>query len=117
MRIGELALKAGVNASRLRFYEQSGLLPPAARSGNGYRTYGERDLKIIAFIERAQRLGFSLKEIGAFLVTPPGQRSATLLPRLEAKLAEIDRHIRDARQRRGELAKLIEELQGRGPSR
>jgi MerR family transcriptional regulator, copper efflux regulator len=113
MRIGELARKAGVSTSRIRFYEESGLLAPAARSSNGYRSYGERDLKIIVFIERAQRLGFSLKEIGAFLGRPPDQRSAsTLAPRLEAKLAEIDRHIRDARQRRGELAKLIEELRG-----
>ena len=110
MRIGELALKAGVTASRLRFYELSGLLAPAARSGNGYRTYGERDLKIIAFIERAQRLGFSLREIGAFLNTRPGQRSAPLLSSLKVKLAEIDEHIRETQQRRGELENLIEEL-------
>jgi DNA-binding transcriptional MerR regulator len=117
MRIGELALRAGVTASRLRFYEQSGLLPPAERSGNGYRTYGERDLKIIAFIERAQRLGFPLKTIGAFLKTPPGQRSATLLSSLEVKLVEIDEHIRDVRQRRSGLAKLIAELRSEDPSR
>jgi len=111
MRIGELAQAGGVSASRIRFYERIGLLPPAARTENGYRSYSARDLKIIVFIERAQKLGFSLKEIGAFLISPPGQRSATALaPRLEAKLAEIDRHIREARQRRSGVAKLIEEL-------
>ncbi len=111
MRIGELTRKSGISASRIRFYERSGLLPPAERASNGYRSYGARDLKIVAFIERAQKLGFSLKEIGAFLNSPPDQRSAqSLAPRLVAKLAEIDRHIREARQRRRQLANLIDEL-------
>jgi MerR family transcriptional regulator, copper efflux regulator len=117
MRIGELALRAGVSPSRLRFYEKGGLLPHAARGANGYRAYGERDLKIVVFIDRAQRLGFTLKEIGAFLTSPPDMRSASeLVPRLETKLAEIDGHIREAKRRRNELAVLIEELRGEGPS-
>jgi DNA-binding transcriptional MerR regulator len=111
MRIGELARTGGVSASRIRFYERIGLLPAAARTDNGYRSYSARDLKIIVFIERAQKLGFSLKEIGAFLISPPDQRSAAALAtRLETKLAEIDRHIREARQRRSELAELIDDL-------
>ena len=111
MQIGEIARKTGVSSSRIRFYERRGLLPRADRAGNGYRSYGPRDQKIIAFIERAQKLGFTLKEISAFLVAPPEQRSATsLTPRLEAKLAEIDLHIREARRRRREIAALIAEL-------
>jgi DNA-binding transcriptional MerR regulator len=39
MKIGELAAAAGVAASAIRFYEQSGLLPAAQRGGNGYRSY------------------------------------------------------------------------------
>lgn len=111
MKIGEIARKTGVNSSRIRFYERRGLLPKADRASNGYRSYGPRDQKIIAFIERAQKLGFTLKQISAFLVAPPDQRSAvSLTPRLEAKLAEIDQHIREARQRRREIANLIDEL-------
>jgi DNA-binding transcriptional MerR regulator len=114
MQIGELARISGVNASRIRFYERRGLLPPAARARNGYRSYDGRDLKIIAFIDRAQTLGFSLKEIGVFLMAPPDQRAVhALVPRLEAKLAEIDEHIRDARQRRREVVSLLKELRQR----
>jgi MerR family copper efflux transcriptional regulator len=114
MRIGELALKAGVSTSRIRFYEAQGLLAPAPRTANGYRTYGPRDLKIIAFIERAQRLGFSLKDIGAFLTANSGQRPApeTLIGHLETKLREIDRHLAEARQRRRDAAQLLGELRG-----
>jgi DNA-binding transcriptional MerR regulator len=111
MRIGELARASGVGTSRIRFYERRGLLPPAHRADNGYRTYDGRDLKIVAFIDRAQKLGFSLREIGAFLISPPDQRSPeTLTPRLEAKLAEIDQHIREAEERRREIVALIDEL-------
>jgi DNA-binding transcriptional MerR regulator len=111
MRIGELARSSGVSTSRIRFYERRGLLPPANRAGNGYRTYDDRDLKIVAFIDRAQKLGFSLRETGAFLISPPDQRSAEMLtPRLVAKLAEIDKHIHEAEARRREIVLLIEEL-------
>ena len=107
MRIGELARQAGVTTSRIRFYESEGLLAAAARSANGYRDYGPRDIKVIAFIERAQRLGFSLKDIGAFLKRPA---RAALVGSLKAKLAEIDAHIAEARRRRREIAALIAEL-------
>jgi DNA-binding transcriptional MerR regulator len=111
MQIGELARASGVRASRIRFYERRGLLSQPLRSDNGYRRYDGRDLKIIAFIDRAQKLGFSLNEIGAFLMSPPEERSAqTLAPRLEAKLAEIDEHIREAQQRRREILGLLDAL-------
>ncbi len=113
MRIGELAAKAGVSASRIRFYEAEGLLEPPARRANGYRSYGARDLKIIAFIERAQRLGFTLKDISAFLATPAADRD--LVPRLREKLAEIDAHMAEARARRREIVALVAELSKRAP--
>ena len=114
MKIGELARRAGVTASRMRFYEERGLLPPAARRQNGYRDYGERDVKVIAFIERAQKLGFSLREITAFLDRPQNERSAEgLLPSLKAKLAEIDAHLVEVEARRGEVIRLIEEIGAR----
>jgi DNA-binding transcriptional MerR regulator len=111
MRIGELAHGAGVTTSRIRFYEMRGLLAPPARTSAGYREYGPRDLKIIAFIERAQRLGFSLREIGAFINSPPNARSVeAILPLLEAKLGMIDAHIAEAGDRRREIIGLIEDL-------
>lgn len=115
MRIGELARLAGVSASRIRFYEAQSVLAPADRSANGYRTYGPRDLKIIAFIERAQRLGFSLGEIAAFLASTPRGRPATdrLISNLKAKLEEIDKHLAEAKRRRREIVSLIKELRAR----
>src|ERR1700761_2427421 len=109
MQIGELARRAGVTTSRIRFYERVGLLRPAARGANGYRLYRSHDLKLIGFIERAQRLGFSLKEIGSFMAIKAARRASaqTVLGHLEAKLAEIDAHMIEARRRRAEIVKLI----------
>ena len=56
MRIGELAERAGVSTSTIRFYERRGLLPPAERLANGYRSYDERALFTVRFIDRAQSL-------------------------------------------------------------
>ena len=117
MKIGDLARLAGVSTSRIRFYEARGLLQTAARAANGYREYIERDLKIIAFIERAQRLGFSLREIKIFLDLAPSERTqSSLLPALEAKLIEIDGHLREVQERRRQIAELIRELKHQGRS-
>ena len=65
VRIGDLAARTGVSASRIRFYKARGLLPAAARRENGYRDYPAAIAPTLRYIEAAQMLGFSLREIGA----------------------------------------------------
>jgi len=112
MRIGEFARRAGVSASKVRFYEARGLLPDAARTANGYRDYDAADLRIVAFIDRARALGFSLEDIGRFMDRPAEERRAKtgLVEALERKLADIDRHLAEAQARREQIVELIAEL-------
>ena len=63
MKIGEVSQESGVGVEALRFYERSGLLGRPARSQSGYRLYDEAVLERLAFIRKAQFLGFSLDEI------------------------------------------------------
>ena len=113
MRIGELAERAAVSPSKIRFYEARGLLPPAARLANRYRDYDERTLLTVRFIDRARSLGFTLAEIARHLHLPQGvDRKASLQGRLEAKLVEIDAHILASQERRAVIAGLIEEVRG-----
>ena len=74
--IGDLAARAGVAASALRFYEQSGLLP-SSRSPGGRRMYPREALRRVAFIRAAQAIGLSLDEIRAALATLPDGRTPT----------------------------------------
>jgi DNA-binding transcriptional MerR regulator len=64
--IGQLGQQAGVATSKLRYYDGLGLLRPAHREA-GQRRYGPDAIKHLAHIQRAQKAGFSLKDIAAFL--------------------------------------------------
>ncbi|MDG4863402.1 MerR family transcriptional regulator [Streptomyces sp. T-3] len=66
MRIGELAERAGTTTRTLRYYESRGLLS-ARRTGNGYRTYDESDLRLIRQIRTLQDFGFELEETRPFV--------------------------------------------------
>ena len=66
-RIGQLANEVGKTVRTLHFYEELGLLSPAARSKGGFRLYDDSALDRIHWIERLQELGFSLTEIRDFL--------------------------------------------------
>jgi len=111
MRIGEIARKAGTTASRIRFYEKEGLLPQAARHMNGYRDYPAATLEVLAFIERAQSFGFTLKEIAPALPEGVGKplSPAVTVPALTRKLDELDAHIASSLALRKRLRKLLDE--------
>ncbi|MBX9332205.1 MerR family DNA-binding transcriptional regulator, partial [Serratia marcescens] len=51
MKIGELAQRAGVAASAIRYYEQLGLLPKPVRGVNGYRVYSDSALERLHLIQ------------------------------------------------------------------
>ena len=63
MKIGELARRSSTLAVTIRYYEQSGILPPPPRSRNGYREYDGDHLRRLRFVRRCRDLGFSVQEI------------------------------------------------------
>ena len=63
MKIGELAKRTGLAASRIRFYEKMGLLKMVDREANGYRLYPEEAVLVLELIKSAQEAGFSLEEL------------------------------------------------------
>jgi len=64
MKVSELARRAGVAPSAVRFYEETGVLPPAARTGNGYRDYGDESLARLSLVVALRRLGLAPFEAG-----------------------------------------------------
>ncbi|MGW6918679.1 MerR family transcriptional regulator [Kitasatospora sp. NPDC054939] len=94
MQIGELAKRAGTTTRALRYYEELGLLP-ARRAGNGYRAYGEDDLRLLRQIRTLQDFGFGLEETRPFVEClqaghPEGDSCPASLEVYRRKLAELD---------------------------
>ncbi|WP_414440664.1 MerR family transcriptional regulator [Burkholderia sp. 22PA0106] len=91
MKIGELAKRTGLAASRIRFYEARGLLRAAMRQANGYREYTAEAQLVLAVIVRAQQAGFSLDEIRSMLPDDLSNwQHGDLVPKLRAKIADIE---------------------------
>ncbi|MBK6706598.1 MAG: MerR family transcriptional regulator [Sphingomonadales bacterium] len=112
MKIGEIAKAAGVTASRIRFYEKRGIIPPALRGENGYRDYSPDLVGTLRYIDQAQRLGFTLREI---VDVEPGTGehpvSCTVaIELLTEKLAAVDEVIAEAKERKQRIKALIAEL-------
>ena len=113
MKIGEIAKAAGVSTSRIRFYEREGIIPPADRGANGYRDYPAELVALLRFIEQAQGLGFTLREIadveigtGAHIVS-----CTDALALLAQKRETVIALIAEAQDRKHRIEALIAELE------
>ncbi len=108
MRIGELAARFDLNPKTIRYYEEIGLLPAAARSAAGYRRYTTQDAERLVFIRRAKALDLSLDEIRDILAlrqrgeVPCGQ----VLGVIDDKLREIDARIEQLQTFRADVMRL-----------
>jgi MerR family transcriptional regulator, redox-sensitive transcriptional activator SoxR len=94
MKIGELARRAGLNASAIRYYEKMGLLAPPQRLSS-QRRYPSDALDRVLLIRFASEMDFTLDEIKLFLNglrdnAPVGSRWKKLAAK---KLTEVEDHI------------------------
>jgi Cu(I)-responsive transcriptional regulator len=114
MRIGEAAARSGVPCKTIRFYEEVGLIAPAARSANGYRGYRAGDVQTLRFIQRARSLGFSLKDISKLLALYRNRHRASKdVKRLAlTRVAELDRRIAELTGLRNTIAELARRCRG-----
>lgn len=68
--IGEITRRSGIAASALRYYESLGLIS-SSRQGTSRRFFPRSTLRRVAFIIFAQKIGYSLEEIGQQLARLP----------------------------------------------
>lgn len=62
MHISEAARRSGLTSKTIRYYEDIGLIAPAARGANGYRQYEAAAVEELHFLARARQVGFDLEE-------------------------------------------------------
>ncbi|HJP05614.1 MAG TPA: MerR family transcriptional regulator [Gammaproteobacteria bacterium] len=104
--IGELAKRANVATSLLRFYERERILLPIGRTDSGYRLYRPEAERTLRFVRSAQRCGFSLKDI-KLILGATGESTKE-----DANLREItEQRFMDIEQRTTEMLVLRHELE------
>jgi DNA-binding transcriptional MerR regulator len=125
LRINEVAAEAGLTTRAIRYYEELGLLEPAARSDGDYRLYDQSDLQRLLFIRGLRDdAGFSLAQIGQLLedeavrernrdrfrqAGDPAERRALVVDALD----RVDRQIETLEAKATRLATMIEEARSR----
>lgn len=114
MNIGQAAATSGVSAKMIRYYEEIGLIPPAARTASGYRSYGEREINILRFVRRARDLGFSVPAIRDLLALwqDQGRASGDVKALALAHVGELTRKIAEMREMVRTLEHLAEACHG-----
>jgi DNA-binding transcriptional MerR regulator len=112
LTIGQLAKRVGLRPSALRYYEQEGLVQPDGRSEAGYRLYRPEAEQRLRFIQRAQRLGFSLADIGTLLADwQTGDLSnQALIETAENRYLALEQQITDRLILQHELALFLQDL-------
>jgi DNA-binding transcriptional MerR regulator len=109
LRIGVLAKRTGTTVPTIRYYEQVGLLRPAARSG-GQRIYDDEDVRRLAFIRRCRDFDYSIEEIRSLLSLMRNHKPCTEARDLaEGHLAGVRRKLIELEALETAIASLVTE--------
>jgi MerR family copper efflux transcriptional regulator len=114
MNIGTVAERSGVSPKAIRYYESIGLVRPADRRPNGYRSYSLVDMRTLNFIKRARSLGFSVEEVRELLdLWQDRSRTSAAVKALTTRhLETLDRKIEELMTLRKALADLVKRCRG-----
>ena len=114
MVIGEAAAASGVSAKMIRYYESIGLMPAAARTEAGYRTYGDGDVETLRFVRRARDLGLSMPRIKLLVgLWRDGGRASREVKRIALDhIGELQARIAEMEAMRSTLQALADQCRG-----
>lgn len=115
LTIGALAKAAGVNVETIRFYQRRRLLPTPDRPCGGIRRYGSADIERVRFVKAAQRLGFSLDEVGELLKLEDGTHCTEAAELAALRLADVRVRLAELARIEAALSQLVAQCRtGRG---
>jgi arsenate reductase len=119
MKVAELARRAGVAPSAVRFYEETGVLPSALRLANGYREYDATALGRLRLVVALRRLGLAPVDAGriASLCLERGEIDADLMPLIAGQRDAIQSQRADLDRLESELTDLELTIQAAGRAR
>ncbi|NIP72231.1 MAG: heavy metal-responsive transcriptional regulator [Gammaproteobacteria bacterium] len=108
-RILDVTRLTGLSADTLRYYEKIGLLRSINRTASGIRVYTDKDISRLNFIQRAQKMNFSLAEIASLLKMreDPQRAKKNVRELTSAKLTEVESRLSEITILRNELQLLL----------
>jgi MerR family mercuric resistance operon transcriptional regulator len=109
LTIGAFAKAAGVNVETIRFYQHKGLLPTPDRPYGGIRRYSDSDVERVKFVKAAQRLGFSLDEVGQLLKLEDGTHCSEAAELAAQRLVDVQTRLEDLVRIEAALIRLVSE--------
>ena len=109
LTIGALAKAAGVNVETIRFYQRKQLLSEPKRPLGGIRRYGLTDVARVKFVKAAQRLGFSLEEVGQLLRLEDGAHCSEAAELAALRLVDVRARLADLARMEAALSTLVRE--------
>lgn len=109
MTIGQLAKAAGVGVETIRYYQRRGILATPRKPLGGQRHYPRESLNHLAFIRRAQQLGFSLDEIVVLMGMRDGAHCAQAQAAAQGKLDELGERVAELNRMRKQLREILQE--------
>ena len=114
LTINQAARRVGLPNKTLRYYDDIGLVSPAARSPSGYRLYEEASCRKLAFVRRVRQFDFGIDETKTLLdlYDDPQRTSAEVRDIAKDKLALLDTKLAQLRRLRQELALLVDACAG-----
>ena len=114
MNIGEASQASGVSAKMIRYYEETGLIPPAGRTAAGYRTYGPKEVQVLRFVRRARDLGFPMEKVANLLALWRDRERASgdVKHLAEAQIAALEARIREMQEMKAALEHLVHSCAG-----
>lgn len=114
-RISKVAEMTGITIDTIRYYERLGVLPRAPRTAGGLRAYGDDVLPRVRFVQQAQALGLTLKDVKE-LVANEGragyQRCRRVRDLLKDRLIDIDSRMKQMQAFRRTLRRHLNDCEG-----
>lgn len=109
LSIGLVARRTGATVPTVRYYEDIGLLPPAARTEAGQRSYDEAAIRRLIFIRRCREFGFSIEQVRDLvgLVDEPDRPCAEVRDIAAAHLAQVRQKLEELKALEASLSTFV----------
>lgn len=109
VNIGQAAKASGLSERMIRYFEKQGLIPAPRRSGGGYRSYSDDDVRRMRTIALAQDVGFPIEVIRQLIASMDEAKADVANAQAQANaMVELDRKTEALRELRGRIAQMTD---------